>query len=63
MPGLDPVRLYRVTDVTPQHAAPARAAAPVTTGGLVSGALLGEIGVAIPVQRPHTLVILFIQAA
>jgi alpha-galactosidase len=62
VPGLDPVRLYRVTDVTPERAAPGPAAVPVTTGGLVSGALLGEIGVAIPVQRPHTAVILFIQA-
>jgi hypothetical protein len=28
----------------------------------VSGALLGEIGVAIPVQRPHTVLILFAEA-
>jgi alpha-galactosidase len=62
VPGLDTSRLYRVTDVTPRHSTRVRAAAPVITGGAVPGALLREVGVAIPVQRPHTPVILFIQA-
>jgi hypothetical protein len=63
VPGLDPARRYRVTDVTPESSVPVRAAAPVITGGAVSGVLLGEVGIAIPVQRPHTPIILFIEAA
>jgi len=62
VPGLDPARLYRVTDVTPESSAPVRAAAPVITGSAVSGVLLGEVGIAIPVQRPHTPIILLIEA-
>ena len=61
-PGLDPSRLYRVTDVTPENSMPVRAAAPVIPRGPVSGALLAEVGVAVPVQRPHTPVILFAEA-
>jgi alpha-galactosidase len=61
-PGLDPSRLYRVTDVTPENSMPVRATAPVIPRGPVSGALLAEIGVAVPVQRPHTPVILFAEA-
>ena len=63
VPGLHPARRYRVTDVTPESGVPVRAAAPVITGGAVSGVLLGEVGIAIPVQRPHTPIILFIEAA
>ena len=63
VPGLDPARLYRVADVTPEDSRAARAPAPVITGDAVPGALLGEIGVAIPVQRPHTVLVLFIEPA
>jgi alpha-galactosidase len=63
VPGLDPARLYRVTDVTPEDSGPVRAAPPVITRDPVPGALLGEIGVAIPVQRPHTVIILLIEPA
>jgi alpha-galactosidase len=62
VPGLDPARRYRVTDVTPAHGMRVRAAAPVITTRAVPGALLGEIGVAVPVQRPYTPVLLFIEA-
>jgi alpha-galactosidase len=61
VPGLDPARRYRVTDVTPEDSLPVRAERPTLPDAGVSGAVLGEIGVPIPVQRPHTVLILFIQ--
>jgi alpha-galactosidase len=63
VPGLDPARRYRVTDVTPESSSPVRAASPGIPASAVTGALLSEIGVPIPVQRPHTVLILFIEAA
>src|SRR6202011_5726925 len=62
VPGLDPARLYRVTDVTPESSVPVRAAAPVITGSAVSGVLLDEVGIAIPAQPPHPPIILLIEA-
>jgi hypothetical protein len=53
MPGLDPRRRYRVTDVTPDARLPAVE---------VAGAALAGIGLAIPPQRPLTAVILLIEA-
>jgi alpha-galactosidase len=53
MPGLDPRRRYRVTDVTPGARLPAVE---------VSGAALAGIGLAIAPQRPLTAVILLIEA-
>ncbi len=63
VPGLDPAARYRVSNVTPEDSRPARAVPPVITGGPVSGALLSEIGVAIPVQRPHTVLVIFVEPA
>ncbi len=63
IPGLDPARRYQVTNVTPASSMPVRAEPPMITGQQVPGAVLGEIGVPIPVQRPHTPVILHAQAS
>jgi alpha-galactosidase len=64
MPGLDPRRRYRVTDVTPVASRPRQAGA--TDARLsaveVSGAALAGIGLAIPPQRPLTALILLIEA-
>jgi alpha-galactosidase len=64
VPGLDPVRRYRVTDVTPGIRLARREG--LADGGLpgveVSGAALAEIGLAIPAQRTLTAVVIFIEA-
>jgi hypothetical protein len=64
VPGLDPVRRYRVTDVTPGVRLARRAG--LADGGPpgveVSGAALAEIGLAIPAQRTLTAVVIFIEA-
>jgi len=63
VPGLDPARRYRLTDVTPGEQPPRRpglleAPIPVTEA---SGAALADIGLAIPVQQPLTATVLFIE--
>ena len=64
VPGLDPVRRYRVTDVTPGVRLARREG--LADGGIpgveVSGAALAEIGLAIPAQRTLTAVVIFIEA-
>jgi alpha-galactosidase len=64
MPGLDPRRRYRVTDVTPGVRRPRRtgAADARLPAVQVSGAALAEIGLAIPPQRTLTAVVLLIEA-
>jgi alpha-galactosidase len=63
VPGLDPSRRYRVTDVTPGARRPGRPG----PGGArlpavqVAGAALAEIGLAIPPQRPLTAIVLHIE--
>jgi alpha-galactosidase len=63
VPGLDPVRRYRVTDVTPGPRLPRRdgMAEAALPGVEVSGAALAEIGLAIPAQRTLTAVIIGIE--
>ena len=64
VPGLDGVRRYRVTDVTPGVRLPRREG--LTDGRIagaeVSGAALTEIGLAIAAQRTLTAVIILIEA-
>jgi alpha-galactosidase len=64
VPGLDPWRRYQVTDVTPGVRRPRRDG--LAEGGLpdveVSGAALGEIGLAIPAQRTLTAAVILIEA-
>jgi alpha-galactosidase len=60
VPGLDPARRYRATNVTPGER-------PVLSDDElpavdVSGAALAEIGLAIPPQRPLAAAVLLIQA-
>jgi len=61
VPGLDPLRRYQVTDVTPGLRRPDQ-----PERGLVrlevSGAALAEIGVAIPAQRTLTPAVILIEA-
>ncbi|HLN70544.1 MAG TPA: alpha-galactosidase, partial [Streptosporangiaceae bacterium] len=61
VPGLDPLRRYQVTDVTPGLRRPGQ-----PERGLVrlevSGAALAEIGVAIPAQRTLTPAVILIEA-
>ena len=54
IPGLDPVRRYRVTDVTPGEPRLPKAEA--------SGAALASIGLAIPAQRPLRAIVLSVTA-
>jgi len=64
VPGLDPGRRYRVTDVTPGPRLPRRSG--LTDAGLpaleASGAALAEIGLAIPAQRALTALVILIEA-
>jgi alpha-galactosidase len=64
VPGLDPLRRYRVTDVTPGVRSPRRTG--LTDARIpavqVSGAVLAEIGLAIAPQRTLTAAVLFIEA-
>jgi alpha-galactosidase len=64
VPGLDPSRRYRVTDVTPGERMPRRhGLAEDPTGDVeVSGAALTEIGLAIPAQRALTALVILIEA-
>jgi len=64
VPGLDPLRRYRVTEVTPSARLPRREG--LADAGLpgveVSGAALAEIGLAIPARRTLTAVVILIEA-
>jgi alpha-galactosidase len=60
IPGLSPARRYRVSDVTPRGGG--ADAAPAVSRTVASGAVLGEVGIAVPVQRPHVPVVLFAEA-
>ena len=64
IPGLDPARRYRATEVTLGERLLHRAglAADQTPGVQVSGAALAEIGLAIPPLRPLAAAIVLIQA-
>jgi len=63
VPGLDPARRYRVTEVTPGPRPPRRPGLgqPRAEGLEVSGRALAGIGLAIPPQRPLTPVVLFVE--
>jgi alpha-galactosidase len=86
VPGLEPARAYRVTDVTPgagpdagggpdagpdagggPDAGPDAGGEPDAGSGMAgtvaSGATLGEIGMAIPVRRPHGAAVYFVTTA
>jgi alpha-galactosidase len=64
VPGLDPLRRYQVTDVTPGVPVARRAGlvAARIPGVEVSGAALAEIGLAIPAQRTLTAAVILIEA-
>jgi alpha-galactosidase len=64
VPGLDPLRRYRVTDVTPGTRLPRRSGLPEAPLAAmeVSGGALAEIGLAIPPQRTLTATIILIEA-
>ena len=64
VPGLDPLRRYRVTDVTPGVPVGRRASLVDARipGVEVSGAALAEIGLAIPPQRTLTAAVILIKA-
>jgi len=66
VPGLSPGRRYRIADVTPGGPPPRRPGfrAPAIAGpGIeVSGAALGELGLAIPVQRALTATVIHVEA-
>ena len=65
IPGLDPARRYRVTNVTPagdQSGLPSRRASAGISEVLMSGAALAGIGLAIAAQRPLTAIVIFVTA-
>jgi hypothetical protein len=64
VPGLDPRRRYRLTDVTPGLRRPRRSGlTDVRRPSIeVSGTALAEIGLGIPPQRALTAVIVLIEA-
>jgi alpha-galactosidase len=64
VPGLDPKRRYRLTDVTPGQRRPRLGGPPLVqiSDIEVSGRALGEIGLAIAPQRPLTPVLMLIEA-
>jgi alpha-galactosidase len=64
VPGLDPGRRYRVTEVTPGPRPPRRPGLgePRSGSAEVSGAALAEVGLAIPAQRPLTPLVLLVEA-
>jgi alpha-galactosidase len=65
VPGLDPARRYQVTDVTPGPPRPRRSGLdePGIPGVQVSGAALGEIGLAIAPRRVLTAAVILIEAS
>jgi alpha-galactosidase len=64
VPGLDPGRRYRLTDVTPAQRRPQRSGLQeVQISDIeVSGAALGEIGLAIAPRRLLTPLLVFVEA-
>jgi uncharacterized protein (UPF0179 family) len=64
VPELDPVRRYRVTDVTPGAGLSSRSG--LADGRIacveVSGAALAEIGLAIPAQRTLAAAVILVEA-
>jgi alpha-galactosidase len=64
VPGVDPLRRYSVTDVTPGVRRPGRAGrAELPFPGIeVSGAALAEIGLAVPAQHTLTATVFLIEA-
>ena len=64
VPGLDPQRRYRVTDVTPGARLPRRTGPSDARVADIqaSGAALAEIGLAIPPQRTLTALVILIEA-
>jgi hypothetical protein len=62
IPGLDPARRYRATDVTPGQRLLHRAGLGDDRGVEASGAALAEIGLAIPPQRPLAAAVILIPA-
>jgi alpha-galactosidase len=64
VPGLDPERRYRVSDVTPggHQARRSRISGTRIPALEVSGAALAEIGLAVPAQRTLTAVIFAVEA-
>jgi alpha-galactosidase len=64
VPGLDPKRRYRLTDVTPGQRQPRLGGPPLIRISEVeaSGRALGEIGLAIAPQRPLTPILVLIEA-
>ncbi len=64
VPGLDPGRRYRITEVTPGPRPPRRPGLgePRSGGSEASGAALAEVGLAIPAQRPLTPLVVLIEA-
>ena len=65
VPGLNPRRRYRITDVTPGQWLPRRTGlTDARIAGIeASGAALDEIGLAIPPQRALTALVILIEAA
>ena len=64
IPGLDPARRYRVTDVTPGEHRPRRTglAGGRLAGLQASGAALAEVGVPMAAQRPLSALVLLAEA-
>jgi alpha-galactosidase len=64
VPGLDPGRRYRVTDMTPGERLPRRPglAGDRIPGVEVSGGALASIGRAIPAQRALTAAVILVEA-
>jgi alpha-galactosidase len=65
VPGLDPARRYRVTNVTPagRESRPVRRPPAAVADAEMSGAALAEIGLAIPAQRPLTALVILVTAS
>jgi alpha-galactosidase len=64
VPGLDPARRYQVSDVTPGRVRPRRSGLdePGIPAVQVSGAALGEIGLAIAPRRALTAAVILVEA-
>jgi len=60
IPGLDPARRYRATDVTPAGRPPGRTGP--LPGGAATGAALATIGLAIAPRRPLTAAVIHLRA-
>ncbi len=64
VPGLDPARRYRVTDVTPsEHRLRRSGLVDARLSGFqVSGAALADVGVSIPAQRTLSALVILVEA-